>query len=255
MAISNKVHREVHYSLNGPKAFVRSILAREDHIKINLNDYYTAGQRNYKININNIGMTFPFGIEVLKIEPSIFEIELETKMSKKIPIEVQTVGEVPSDHKLIESSVEPNTLLIEGPVSSISKVLSVKTHPIELDGLIKSGKKKVALYQLEETITVSQREVAFSYNIATTRANLILKKIPIRFMSTRIIQGANRRFVKLMVLADKGLDFKFDKKDIKVIAEIPDTAKGNVKVELTTVLPEGVHLLEIRPKSINVNVK
>jgi len=255
MAIANSVAKEVHYTLSGPRAFVRSILSREDHIKVNLNDYYEPGQRSYKINIKNIGMTFPFGIEVLKVEPSFFIIHLENKASKVVPVKIQTVGEVPSDHKMIKFSVEPAMLKIEGPIAALRKVFEIKTHPIELNGMIKSGTKKVALYQLDETISVAQREVKYSYNIKTTRANLILKKIPIRFMSTRIIQGANRRFVNLMVLADKGLDFEFNKNDIKVIAEVPGDSKGRVKVELSANLPDGVHLLEIRPKHIYVNLK
>jgi len=39
------------------------------------------------------------------------------------------------------------------------------------------------------------------------------------------------------------------------MADIPVDKKGNLKVDLRAVLPEGVHLLQIHPSSININVK
>ena len=61
--------------------------------------------------------------------------------------------------------------------------------------------------------------------------------------------------MNLMVLADNKEKFKYGTEDINVIAEVPDKAKGRVEVALKAKLPEGLHLLEIQPNSIFVEVE
>ena len=46
-----------------------------------------------------------------------------------------------------------------------------------------------------------------------------------------------------------------DSGTVQVWADIPEDAKGKVKVPLKVVLPPTMHLLEISPKTIIVNIQ
>src|SRR5690606_30446659 len=107
---------------------------------------------------------------------------------------------------------------------------------------------------LDPRIQMSMGSTQFHYEVIATRANMILRKIPIRFLSSKMIKNANRRFVTLMVLADKGSEEKLSLDDVKVVAEVPERRKGTIDVALKATLPEGVHLLDITPPQVRVVV-
>src|SRR5690606_629240 len=137
----------------------------------------------------------------------------------------------------------------------LSYVKQIETAPIELQGLTGQGTKLVPLAPIDSRVQMSISQINFNYDIKPTRANMILRKIPVRFLSSRMIKSANRRFVTLMVLADKGSETKLSAADVKVIAEVPVRGKGVIQVPLKVELPEGVHLLEISPQNIKIVVE
>lgn len=255
LAIKNSVPLEVHYTLKGPRAFVRSIYDRVDMLDIDIKKRYIPGQFQYSFPIKSIGMSFPFGIEVVKVEPNKVAIELERKSNKIVPIVVSTFGEIPADHKLVESYIAPREVNISGPESLLKKITSFETFSVELNGLTGVGSKKLGIVQNDTRLQLPFSHVDYHYNIRPTRANLIIKDVPVRFLSSNMVISSDRRKVNLMVLADNGKIDKITKDNIKVIAEIPDNIQGNIEVELKAQLPKGVHLLEIQPTKIEVSVK
>ena len=56
--------------------------------------------------------------------------------------------------------------------------------------------------------------------------------------------------VSVEVLASEGAIVHPE--DIKIIAEIPEKISGPTWIKLKSELPEGLHLLQIRPQSIKV---
>lgn len=254
-AIKNITPVEITYTLSGPRAFVRSILKKENIITIDLKKRFIPGQNKYTISVKSLEMSFPFGIEVVKVEPSRLSIDLERKSTKIVPIKLISTGEVPSDHKMIESYIYPREVNVSGPRSLVNKVESFETFPIELNGLTGIGQRKLSIVQSDARLYLPFNQVDYHYNLKPTRANLIIKDVPVRFLSTNMVLSSNRREVNLMVLADKVNETSYPKDKIKVIAEIPDNASGNVEVPLKAQLPKGVHLLEIQPATIEVYIK
>jgi YbbR domain-containing protein len=255
MAINNNVTTEVHYTLKGPRAFVRSLVTRSDILNVDLNDKFVPGKKQYTIPVKTLGMTFPFGIEIVKVEPRKLQVELERKYDKVVPIKLETLGQIPSDHKMLTSFIEPKEMTISGPESQLKNITQIETFPIELNGLTGVGERNVGLVQNDARIYIPFNEVKFKYNIKPTRANLILKNIPIHFFTSKMVTSVNRREVNLMVLADKGQDTKISKSKIRVIAEVPEDISGNTVVKLRAELPDGIHLLEIQPAKIELTVK
>lgn len=255
MAISSQPISEVHYTLSGPRAFIRNLLSREDIIKIDMRSKFRRKQKSYEVNMQNFNLELPFGVNSVGVEPRKIRLELSPLLVKKVKIVPTIVGDIASDHKLIDTGLEPTTVTLKGPQELLSYVKQIETAPIELQGLTGQGTKLVPLAPIDSRVQMSISQINFNYDIKPTRANMILRKIPVRFLSSRMIKSANRRFVTLMVLADKGSETKLSATDVKVIAEVPVRGKGVIQVPLKAELPEGVHLLEISPESIKVVVE
>jgi YbbR domain-containing protein len=254
-AIVNKPIKSLKYSLNGPRALVRSLTNKKDHINLNIKNIFKPNVDSYEFSTRLVGIKFPFGVNVESVEPKNIIIKIEKQITKKFPIKLQTTGEVPSDHKMIKWKLNPSQVVVSGPKSLVSKITEIRSMVIPLNGISESGVKKLNLINTDERIKFSQSTVEYKYEIQPTRANMVLKKIPIRFLSTQVLTRSDRRFVNLMVLADNGMNFKLKKEKIKVIAEVPDNAQGQIKVKLRADLPEGIHLLEIMPNEIEISIK
>ena len=254
-AVVNSPTTKIKYYLNGPRALVRSFINKKDHINLNIKNIYKPNQKSYEFSINQVGIKFPFGVNVESVEPKIITVKIEEKSTKIIKLILQTVGNVPSDHKMMQWTLVPPSIEVSGPKSLMEKVSEVKTMVASLSGLTQSGLKSLDLINTDERIKYSQKSVEYQYEIQPTRANMVIKKIPIRFLSTQVLTRSDRRFVNLMVLAENGMDFNLKKDKIKVIAEVPDNATGQVKVKLKANLPKGIHLLEIMPSEIEVTIK
>lgn len=255
MAISSQPINEVHYILSGPRAFIRNLLAREDIIKIDMRTKFRKKQKMYEVNMQNFNIELPFGVNVVNVEPRKLQLELSPMQMKEVKIKPVVVGEIASDHKLLEQKIEPKSIRLKGPRELISHINEIETAPIDLQGLNGKGQKEIQLAPLDSRIHLSSNTTQFHYEVIATRANMILRKIPIRFLSSKMIKNANRRFVTLMVLADKGSETKLSIEDVKVVAEIPEKRKGTIDVTLRATLPEGVHLLDITPPQVRVVVE
>ncbi len=254
-AIINHVQKEITYTLEGPRALVRNLLNRKKNIKVNIKNIYRNKKKKYEIAINNIGMNFPFGVKVLSVEPRKLTVELDKKLTKKIPVILQSIGEIPSDHKLIQETILPQSITVSGPESLVRKIKEVKTLPISLNNITQSDSKKLSLYLLDDRVKYSQYDVDYQFEVQPTRANLLIKNVPISFLTTRNFGQADRRSVNLMVLAENGNEIENKKREIKIIAEIPEGAIGEVEIPLSAKMPEGLHLLEIIPSKVKVKVK
>lgn len=254
IAVLAQSHNELVYELEGPRALVRNILNDDKNVKINLKNIFRKNKSEYEISVSNIGMTFPFGININSVEPRTIKVVLDKELRKKIPVSIQTIGKVPDDHKLIQQILIPKEITIIGPQKIVKKYNEVKTLPFNLDEITQSDTKRLSLYKLDDYISYTQNEVDFQYEVQPTRANVLIKNVPISFFTTQTFKKPNRRFVNLMVLAENGELIEETKKKIKVIAEIPQDAKGVTNVDLTATLPQGLHLLEIIPNKINIDV-
>lgn len=254
-AVKNQPVKEITYSIRGPRVFVRSLMQKTETVTVDLKRKFKKNKTRYEINVSDLGVEFPFGVELIRVEPSRLAVQLERSLMKEVPVKIVTVGEVPSDHKMIRSSIEPEKIAIEGPISITRNLTKIETAPIELGGLTGSGTMKVGLTGVDERIALGKREVTYNYVIHPTRANMVLKNIPVKFLSSTLIKAVNRRSVNIMVLADNEENLKYGKEDIEVIGEVPNNAKGKTKVELKANLPEGLHLLEIQPSTVTVEVE
>lgn len=254
LAIVSKPVREVKFKIKGPRVFIRNLTMNKNSHVINLNNYLSKGKNQVKLEVSELGIKFPFGVEIEDVEPSQIEIKVETSQVKQIPINLLTVGKIPLDHKLIFSELKPKMISISGPLSVVREIDKIDSTPINLNDLKGSGEIKGNFATFDTRIELSEDNFIYSYFIKPTRSNMILKDVPIRFLTPHIVKKADTRTVSLMVLADNEESLKYSKEDLEVIAQIPIDAKKKMKIPLKTKLPKGMHILEIIPKEIEVHL-
>lgn len=258
MIFAQRPPLEVTFMIEGPRAFVRMVSEREDRLVIDLNRANSKRQLAFQVDINPTQLSLPFGMVVERVLPRRIPIRLEKKASKIVPIRAQFMGQLPEKISLIKSELRPSEVEVYGPRSIISTLKELPTRPIELDALVGHESIPVEVALTDERLTLTRgSEVTFSYELKAAGGNLTLGDLPIKFLTrTKTVESKiNSARVKLLV-PEKILKNRSNiSSSIQVWADIPDEAVGRVEVPLKVVLPPGIHLLEISPKTIIVNTQ
>ncbi|WP_077368680.1 CdaR family protein [Anaerosalibacter sp. Marseille-P3206] len=72
-------------------------------------------------------------------DPNVVEVLLPIYKTKKVPIEIQTIGELPDDYQISNFKVTPKTVEIKGYEDVLSEISSIKTVPIDINELLSNS--------------------------------------------------------------------------------------------------------------------
>lgn len=257
MMFSERPQHEVTFMIEGPRAFVRTVADREDRLVIDLNRANARRQLNFSVDINPTQLNLPFGMVVERVIPRRLSIRLEKKASKIVPLKMQFSGELPDKLSLHNAVLDPAEVEVYGPRSLISRLKELPIRPIDLDNLPGLDQMPVEVQLPDERLTLTGGfDVKFSYQLKASSSNFTLQDLPIRFLSEqrKIVSNIKVADVKLLV-PEKIKNRSNVSSTVQVWADIPEGAKGRTEVPLRVILPPTVHLLEVSPKTIIVNIR
>jgi YbbR domain-containing protein len=258
MIFAQKPPLEVTFLIEGPRAFVRTVVDREDRLVIDLNRANSKRQLAFQVDINPTQLSLPFGMVVERVLPRRIPIRLEKKASKIVPIRAQFMGQLPEKLSLIKTELRPSEVEVYGPRSVIASLKELPTRPIEMETLVGHESVSVEVALTDERLTLtSGSEVTFSYQLKAAGGNLTLNDLPIKFLTrTKTLESKIKSAQVKLLVPEKILKNRSNiSSSIQVWADIPDGALGRVEVPLKVVLPPSIHLLEISPKTIIVNIQ
>ncbi len=131
--VINKQNIKVKVTLRGKPQDLK--LVNEDIIKPYLN--ITAnkpGDYTYKVNIDQAYL--PENVRIVKIDPSSVSVSLDKIFKKKVKLEANIAGKPQTGYSVSKVSfTKSEYVVVEGPYSILSKVESVKTNEISIDGI------------------------------------------------------------------------------------------------------------------------
>ena len=258
MIFAERPIQEVVFMIEGPRAFVRTVSEREDRLVIDLNRANTRRQLRFSVDINPAQLNLPFGMVVETVLPRKLSIHLEKKASKIVPLKLNFQGNLPSSLALQKAELSYSEVEVYGPRSMISKLREINTRPVDLESLLGNEEVPVEMVLPDDRFTVMKTTDLFlRYELRAVSANLELKKVPISFLNQSQKFKTQIANVNLKLLVpEKILKNRSNlSSSVKVWADIPSTERGRVEIPLRAILPPGIHLLEISPKSIFVDIQ
>jgi YbbR domain-containing protein len=254
----DKPAQEVTFLIEGPRAFVRSVAEREDRLQIDLNRLNPGKRSNLQIDINPTQLNLPFGMVVERVLPRRLSLRMEKKVSKTVPLKLQLAGSLPEKLSLTNTELIPSEVEITGPKSLIAKLKRVTTRPIDQERLIGQEQVPVEVQLDDERLSLGKvKTPILTYQLKAASANFVLKDHPVRFLTqaknvTSTLKGVTVR----LLVPEKILKNQSNiSSSVQVWADIPDGVRGKMEVPLKVVLPPSIHLLEVSPKTIIVNVQ
>lgn len=254
LGVSSLSASKIEVTLKGARAFLKDYNFKENEIVLDLSKKNLQAESEYTHSLSEKDFILPFGVSITHFAPDIVTVNFDKLIRKKVVVRGSMQNDLSDDLQLVNSKISPSQVMLEGPRSVMKNISSIKTKYIDVSTLSGTGAMDVELIVPSENVAIVEDSniVQFTYIIKPKKANLTLKKIGINFISKTPRFKASKNMVSLDVLAAE--DKPISESDVHVFAEIPDGKKGKFEVRLRAELPEGVHLLNINPAVIDVNI-
>ena len=169
-AISTQTDRQLQLKLKGSKAFIGNVFSNKEKLVVDLVPYYKKFGKNFKVYYNTSQISVPFGVDILEMHPKEANIEIDRLVQIELPVKVQYIGTMPYDKKFREVSIEPEKIMISGPIDIIRKYSRLETNPVNLSSIDKEeGSLFVSLDELDSRLSYEENpRVKLTYKVQLT---------------------------------------------------------------------------------------
>lgn len=238
--------------LRGPRPLIEQV--RTSALKFSV-EYPKDHPPIYTALLNTRQLGLPSGVEVTDVNPSTVTIEVEKTRTKEVPVTVDREGEPEKGFRLESFVIQPTTVKVSGAARVVDTLQSISTQEVDISALTETKRMEVLLQAPSPLVTV-----------ATKTASVEAKIVPIQ--AERVIEGIN-----ISVVAPPGFAGSVDSSKIKVtltgparaldalpveainlVADARLLSEGRHEVEISGELPEGIAVLETKPKKVIVTL-
>lgn len=125
-----------------------------------------AGRSFYTISKKNIKL--PKSFLVTAINPETFSLTIEGQLRKAVSVKPHIVGVPEKGYKITSIKVEPGTVILEGPESTVLKIDVVRTEPIDINGINSDLVYKANLNLTDTLIKKNTNKVDITLSVEKT---------------------------------------------------------------------------------------
>jgi len=124
--------KTVSVDIKGQERILKDLKKNDVRAVIDLKDA-KAGRAFFTLSEHNI--ILPRTLVVTGIDPETISLKIETQLTKTVKVKPAVTGLPEKGFAIADVKVAPDTLVIEGPKSVISKIYQVKTEPLDINGI------------------------------------------------------------------------------------------------------------------------
>jgi YbbR domain-containing protein len=140
--------------LSGPQDAVNRVSPTAVTVQVDLREWQ-PGPANVNLSADNVRL--PPGLRVDRIRPNTLRLTLDRELTRRLPVEVQVVGEPAAGALVGDLTVTPPEVAVTGPESQVSTLDAVQTAPVDLDGHALTFDEVVAVV-LPDILAISEIE-------------------------------------------------------------------------------------------------
>ena len=196
----------------------------------------------------------------VKQEQSSVEIFIPIYQTKKVPVELQTEGELPDNYDIMDTNIDPSTIEIKGKKEVLRSINIIRTKTMDINSLI--GKRNV-LVELEipenvELVDPNQKvKVTLNIDESKTKTfNYTLRDVNIKNLGPEL-KIAEEDLDQIFEVKVVGLGSKIDeltKEDLSIEIDLKDLEEGEHRVSLLIQEQTGIKSIEVIPETLNIKL-
>ena len=151
---SEKRMRDIEVRLRASPGVIQRLGPGELSARVDLSG---AAEGERIVHLSTDAIRVPFGVQVVKINPSIVTLNLERTVHKQVPVRPRLLGRPAKGYEVFDVVSEPPEVRIAGPKSRVMEVESVFTEPISVEGAQTSVADTVSLGIEDPVLRIQDR--------------------------------------------------------------------------------------------------
>ena len=221
---------------------------------------FTTGVSN--IRVESDSMNLPKEVDITSVSPAEITIDLDKLVAKKVNIEpvfeklekgFQIVGDL---------EYSPKTVEIIGPQQMLTKINTIETRPISLEGEKSEFSIEVPLQLPNKLVTVAEDEqVKVSFDIQEENLAKEFNNIDIIFKNFNGLDYTAAQDAKAMIIFDGPYSIinNLSSNDIEVYVDAKDISSDNsgnhkLRVQVDYPDPDNLNLNKLSPETIEIKL-
>ena len=216
------------------------------------------GRQRVSLSPNNIQI--PSGMDrrnVSVISPSFVDLQLERLVIKRVQASLTTAGSIPDNLVLLEDglSVSPAWITVRGPETTVARVRTIPTKPLDLQRIRESTERVVALDFDPTLLECDPREVTVTVRVSV-RGQRVLANVPLTVLvdSDDVDAVVLPNAVSLTLEGPVALLDTLSSGDVSVLLNLTGRPTAQYTLAPEVIVPAGVELVGISVDSLIVRL-
>jgi YbbR domain-containing protein len=237
--------------LTGPRTLVSTLDAEDLKLLLDLHGA-KSGSASYPLGGNSFNI--PRGVTVARITPPVIQLRLEPVLRRTLPVAVRFSGKPPAGYKISETTVEPESVSVQGPAEEVRRLAAVETVPVDVEEHRGVIKRKVRLAADGKPFSFSPDLVAVSVTVVEEVISRVYGNVELRAKDFTGSYSVSPPSVYLRLSGPKLILEKFEFGANQVYLNLKGLALGDHSVPLGFNLPANIKVVEQRPQRFKVRI-
>jgi YbbR domain-containing protein len=183
LVISNQFKKQLEVTVTGQRSLIRGLSDQNITRSVDLSH---AKPGKFVIENTPESIPFPWGINVLRLQPATVTLLIDRLIEKKLPVKPVISGSPPPEFELTSLVLEPSTITITGPKNILDEEQGLLTSIIDITNMKDSALKQVSL-DLSPVINDLIGETVVTAHITITEKKIerLIKNIPLEITPDR----------------------------------------------------------------------
>jgi hypothetical protein len=250
MVMDNRVDYVV-LRVMGPRTSVSTLDA--DTVKLSLDlDGSKSGLLSYPLAPNDFNV--PRGVSVTRITPPVIHLRLEPVAKRTLPVTVRLSGKPMSGYRIVQTTVQPENVAVQGPAEEVRRLGSIETVPVDVEEHRGAIKRRVRLSNDGKPLSITPDQVEVVVTIEEEQASRAFERIEVHAREFKGVYNVSPPTAYLRVTGPKNAVEKLKLTSNEVYLNLTGLSVGEHNVPLEFNLPPEIRVEEQKPQRFRVRI-
>lgn len=253
LEVTEETTNVVEVRLRGSANLIKELSPQEISTTVDLGGM-EPGEKVFPLTIQNIQA--PFGIDVVRVNPSRVRLNLERTLSKLLPVAPNVMGKPAAGFEVKEISVVPNMVEVQGPESKVRDLETASAGPVDIEGANSDIHASVDLDISEPLVRLqyySAADVRVKIGEETSERKITVSRDPTLDATRITIRPAA---VDVTLKGPRSKVSGVNPEQLHFTVEVASLAAGEHKLQPKIVgLDENLELSSVSPDRVSVRIR
>jgi YbbR domain-containing protein len=197
----------------------------------------------------------PRGVRITRVSPSVINLKLEAVVVRSLPVSVRLGTKPPAGYKVSRVDVNPETVRVRGPANEVSRMGSIETLPIELEGAKGQITREVRLSSAGDALMYTPDRVTVSVLLEEEVMTREFSKIDVKAKDFSGKYSVSPRQAYLRLSGPKRILNRLQLGPEQVYLSLKGLGPGAYTVPLSVNLPQEIKVIEQKPERFKVTIQ